>query len=101
MPRTVKEAVKAAAPPFQAKRIREILRESLAIGGITAEIESEPVPLTRLHRFWVISEQFRRMRVAERQAYIWQLVRNTLKPEEQLRISMILPLTPEEYEGRG
>ena len=77
----------------------EALQEGLKKGGIHADVESEAVPGTKLHRVFVISPNFRNVRQGERQDLVWRIADETLPPEHKLRISMILTLTPAEMSG--
>jgi hypothetical protein len=75
------------------------LEEGLKQGGIRAQIDSEPVPGTKLHRVFIISPNFRNVRQGERQDLVWRIADETLQPENKLRISMMLTLTPAETSG--
>jgi len=75
------------------------LRTGLAQAGIKARIRIEPVEETSLSRVLVTSEQFCRLDPSERQDLVWRIIGQSFSPEEQLRISMILTLTPDEVNG--
>ena len=79
--------------------LSEALKKGLKNGGIHAEVESEAVPGTKLHRVVVISPNFRSVRQGERQDLVWRIADEALTPEHKLRISMILTLTPAEMSG--
>src|SRR5438045_973003 len=80
-------------------RIRQSLTEGLALGGIRAKIETESVPGTRLHRVLVTAPLFRTLRPSERQDLVWRIIAETFNYAEQLQISMIMTLTPNEMRG--
>jgi len=82
-----------------ARRIREALRAGLAEGGIEARVETQKVRTTRLHRVIVSAPQFEQLRPSERQDLAWRIIDQRFSPDEQLLISMILTLTPDELEG--
>ena len=82
------------------KRLKDILVSSLKEGGIDAAVKIEPVLLTKLHRVLVTARNFKDMSSSERQNLVWRILDGEFSPEEQLRISMILTLTPEEL-GQG
>ena len=78
------------------QQVMNVLAKDLQKVGIKAKIETEPVRLTKLHRFVVLSEQFKNMRPSERQRVVWGIIEREFDPDEQLRISMILTVTPVE-----
>lgn len=81
-------------------RLRKVLKEELASGGIAAIITTEAVPYTKLLRVMVKAKNFRDMRPSERQDFVWRIVDKHFSVDEQLRISMILTLTPDELAGK-
>ena len=81
------------------QRIRAALASGLNTAGIRAQIRIEPVSRTKLNRVTVLSKQFEKLRPSERQDLVWRIMGHEFRPEEQLRISMILTLTPRELEG--
>ena len=87
------------APAFL-RRLETALVEGLKASGIAADVDSEHVPTTKLHRVTVLAPKFRALRPTERQNLVWRIAEQTLSPDEQLRISMILTLTPDELRGR-
>lgn len=88
-----------AQPYLSADRIRRVLRTGLNQAGIKAAIKIETVQGTSLSRVLVTSEQFRRLDPSERQDLVWRIIDQSFSPEEQLRISMVLTLTPDEANG--
>ncbi|MCX7014633.1 MAG: hypothetical protein NTW86_19125 [Candidatus Sumerlaeota bacterium] len=82
-------------PPFLAN-LKKSLIDVLKENGIVAEVDTEPVPTTRMHRVYVLAPRFKAMRHSERQELVWRIAEKTLPTEDQFRISMILTLTPEE-----
>jgi hypothetical protein len=92
------EVAKKSQPKFIAHFL-EALRDELMQGGIKAEVDSEAVVGTKLHRVIVVSPNFRHVRQGERQDLVWRIADTALPPEYQLRISMILTLTPAEMQG--
>jgi len=88
--------VSRTSPKFL-KRLRDALVNDLRQAGIEdAKIKTEPVRTTKLHRVMVVAEQFKHLRPSERQDLIWRIASQVLTPEEQLRISMIVTVTPDE-----
>ena len=87
------------SPPDFAERLRTSLVEGLKAAGIRAEVQSEAVPMTKLHRVLVLAAKFRHLKQYERQDLVWRIMEKNLSPDEQLRISMILTLTPAEAKG--
>jgi hypothetical protein len=81
-------------------RLKTALVDGLKVGGIAADVDSEPVPTTRLHRVMVLAPKFKALKHTERQNLVWRIAEQTLGPEEQLKISMILTLTPDEAAGK-
>lgn len=88
------------APAFVG-RIRRALTEDLTRAGIPAEVETEAIKGTKLHRVTVIAPKFARLRFSERQAFVWRIVDQALDKREQLFISTILTLTPSEAAGQS
>jgi hypothetical protein len=82
-------------PPFVAE-LKEALGSELKQVGITAKVSFERVPATKLYRFGVLARKFKTMPHSERQNLVWRIADRTLPAEKQIRISMILTLTPEE-----
>ena len=86
------------------KNVETVLTHALKDGlkrvGISAEITCEPVPQTKLRRFSVIAKKFKDMRPAERQDLVWRIAEQVLEPDEQLLVSMILTVTPDELAGK-
>jgi hypothetical protein len=90
--------VKAAPRTFEQKLVRT-LREGLCAAGIEAEVDLEPIRGTKLRRVYVTSPTFEKLRHSERQDLVWRIVGFTFPQEDQLRISMILTLSPRELRG--
>ncbi|HEY8668913.1 MAG TPA: hypothetical protein VIL86_19855 [Tepidisphaeraceae bacterium] len=87
------------APHFL-DRMKSALVEALKANGIPAEVRTEAVPTTRLYRVAVFARKFKALKHSERQSLVWRIVESALSPDEQLRISMILTLTPEEADSK-
>lgn len=93
-------AVKVGNPRNLERVLTEALASGLKKAGIDAEVSSELVPHTKLRRFVVIAKNFKAMRPSERQDLVWRIANQVLVPDEQLLISMILTLTPDELAGK-
>lgn len=91
---------KVKSPPAFLEHMKTALVEKLKAGGIDAEVDTEHVPRTKLHRVLVVAPQFKSMPHYERQDLVWRIAEQTLSPDEQLLVSMILTLTPDECEGK-
>jgi hypothetical protein len=90
-----------APPPF-VERLIHALDAQLKDVGIEAKIDSEPVGgTTKLYRIHVIAGGFEPLGHSERQGLVWRIADRTLSPAEQIKISMILTLTPAECEPNG
>lgn len=85
--------------PAYVRKLIEALQKSLAAAGIRAEIEAEPAPYTRFHRVYIVAPKFKALTPSERQDLVWRIAQQVLTPEEQLRISMLLTVTPQELAG--
>jgi hypothetical protein len=92
---------KVKAPPFPVfvQRLRTALTDTLKDSGIKAEVWAEPVPTTRLYRVWVTAPKFKSLKHSERQSLVWRIAESALPPDEQMRISMIVTMTPQEAQG--
>jgi hypothetical protein len=82
-----------------ARRLQETLTRGLATAGIKAKVKTEPVRTTRLHRVLVTAKKFDELAPSERQNLVWRIIGQNFSPEEQLLISMVLTLTPDELKG--
>ena len=82
-----------------AEKLGQVLVQGLGQAGIPAKVEFEPIPATRLVRVLLTARKFRNLRPSERQDLVWRIVASHFKPDEQLKISMINTLTPEELAG--
>jgi hypothetical protein len=87
------------APPFL-DRLKAALISALAANDISAKVRTERVPTTKLYRVAVLAPKFKEMKHSERQNLVWRIADSALSPDEQLHISMILTLTPDEVEER-
>jgi len=83
------------------ERLEVALREGLERVGITAKVETERVPDTRLHRALVTSPQWQHLGHMDRLEVVWRIVDHAFTRDEQLYISSIWALTPDEIEGKG
>jgi hypothetical protein len=81
-----------------ARRLENHLESQLAIAGIGAEVIFEPVPSTKLHRVYVVADEFRHLTHTERQDLVWRIANEVLKPDERILISIIYTLVPVEME---
>ena len=80
-------------------QLRSALVDDLAKAGIRAKVELEPVPTTRLHRVFVFATEFQALKHSERQNLVWRIADRVLDEDQQLLISMIITLTPNEAKG--
>ena len=81
-------------------RLCAALTEGLGIAGIRgAAITAKRIPPTRLHRVTIEAKAFAPLGFSERQDLVWRIIDRAFSPEDQLRISMILTLTPEEAQN--
>lgn len=82
------------------EQVCQALKEGLKTAGIrSAQVRSEPIPHTKMHRFFVFAKGFENLRPSERQDLVWRAVNREIPRDDQLRISMVLTMTPEEFEG--
>jgi hypothetical protein len=75
------------------------LRTGLKAHGVNPRISSEAAVNGTKWRFCVISDDFSSWLHAERDDAIWRILRESLEPEELLKITMVLPLTGKEAQG--
>jgi hypothetical protein len=59
-------------------------------------VDYEPVAGTKLYRFVVLAPKFKSLRHSERQDLVWRIAQRLLPFDEQILISMILTMTPQE-----
>lgn len=90
---------KVKNPPAFLERLKKALVDGLGAVGIVADVDSEPVPTTKLHRLMVLAPKFKALKHTERQDLVWRIAEQTLSREDQLKVSMILTLTPAEADG--
>ena len=82
-------------------QLKEGIVDGLHTAGIEAEVAVQPVKTTRLYRVTVLAAKFKALKHSERQNLVWRIAERALpSPEDQLRISMIWTLTPDEAEGK-
>ncbi len=81
-------------------RLETARTSSLGKNEITAKVDTEKVPTTKLYRVMVLAPKFKALKHSERQNLVWRIADSALSPDEQLHISMILTLTPDEVKGR-
>lgn len=86
------------APSFLG-RLESALVDGLDANGIRAEVSAEPIRTTRLYRVAVLAPKFKVLKHSERQDLVWRIAERALSPDEMMRISMILTLTPDEVEA--
>jgi hypothetical protein len=82
------------------QKIRAMLIRGLKPGGINPGVKIEAVHGTKLFRVRVLARKFEKLGHSERQDLVWRVIEHELPIEDQLRISMILTLTPDELEGK-
>jgi hypothetical protein len=75
--------------------LKQVLLDGLKKAGLHAVVGFERVPSTKLVRVWVTSAQFKKMMPSERQDLVWRIVGQHFTPDQQLLISMILTLPPD------
>ena len=85
--------------PVFLTQLRNALVDDLAKAGIHAKVELEPVPTTRLHRVFVLAPEFQALKHSERQNLVWRIADRVVDADQQLLISMIITLTPNEAKG--
>ncbi|HEV8608070.1 MAG TPA: hypothetical protein VGQ99_22230 [Tepidisphaeraceae bacterium] len=90
---------KVSKKPAFLAQLRNALVDDLAKAGIHARVELEPVATTKLHRIFVLAPEFRALKHSERQNLVWRIADRVLDPDQQLLISMIITLTPNEAKG--
>ena len=77
--------------------VRKVIEEALKSAGIeVASIEIEPSPAIEKLRIWIVSDEFRRFNLAERQNIVWRVLNQRFQLADLARISMIFTLTTEE-----
>ena len=82
--------------PTHVRKLLGALETALRKAGIRAFIDTERIPATKLHRIVVLTEQFEALSPSERQNLVWRIAQQVLDFDEQLLVSSILTLTPEE-----
>ena len=78
--------------------LQQVLAEGLRDVGLEVTVRVEPIPETRLHRVFVITSQRDRLKPSEWQNVLWRIIHHRLGEDAEFRISMILTLTPEDWE---
>jgi hypothetical protein len=90
--------IKPNIPKFEQKLI-QTLRKGLGDAGIPAQVALERIKGTKLRRVYAISKAFDKLRPSERQDLVWRIISFTFPQEDQLKISMIVTLSPREMRG--
>jgi hypothetical protein len=91
--------LKTKSSPAFLDRLKGALVTVLKANGIEATVDAEPVPTTRLYRVAVLAPKFKNLKPSERQSLVWRITEHAISTDEQMRISMILTLTPDEASG--
>ena len=87
-------------PPSFLESLETALISGLNAAGIRAKVDWEPVPTTKLWRLMVVASKFAALKHYERQDLVWRIASQTLDRDQQLMISMIITMTPDEAAGR-
>ncbi len=87
--------IRESRASFEAE-LKSVLADGLRKSGIEPTIGFQRVPMTKLVRVMVTAPQFRKMMPSERQDLVWRIVSQRFTPDQQLLISMILALLPED-----
>jgi acid stress-induced BolA-like protein IbaG/YrbA len=87
----------AASDNF-ADRVKKTLKADLGKSGLEVDVQTEAIPNTRLHRVIIVSRQLQELGPAERQDLVWRIMGEHFSRDEQLRVSMILTLAPDEID---
>lgn len=74
----------------------EALATALKDGFPDAQVDMERIGRTNRYRFAVISPRFQRMDHPKRQNLVWDIAERVLKPQELLRVGLILTLRPDD-----
>ena len=85
-----------AKPPELIGRLLDKLVKDLSAVNIHVQTGAEQIPGTGLYRVYVIGKKLAALRPSERQDLVWRIANQELDQKEQLRISTIFTLTPEE-----
>jgi hypothetical protein len=92
--------VKDTPRPSLPDRVISALKAGLKTSGFAVEgVEIEPIKGTKLFRVTVVARGFDKIWVTERQDLVWRILDQSLSPAEQLRISMVVTLSPSEVVG--
>lgn len=91
---------RATAGGTFAEKLKKALKTELKNVGIDSKVDYEKVPHTKLYRFIVLASGFQAMWHSERQSMVWRIAERTLSEPEQLQISGILTMTPDEFNGK-
>lgn len=81
-------------------RLVDAIRNGLAAAGIAAQVRTEPIRGTKLHRVYATAPAFKKLQHSERQGLVWRIVDASFPSDERFRISMIRTLTPDELTGK-
>lgn len=81
------------------ERLQTEIVAGLAERGIDAEVSIQPVPDVNMYRVFASSPRFRNLWASERQDMIWKVLEERFNRSDVLRISAVVPLTPDEIEG--
>jgi stress-induced morphogen len=85
--------------PSYIEGLERAIVERLKNAGIEAEVHTEPVRLTKMHRLYVVSAQFQHVKYTERQRLVWEITDGVLPPDKRFLVN-IYTLTPDEAEGK-
>jgi stress-induced morphogen len=83
--------------PAFVRRLKQVLKPSLARMKIHADVHVEDVEGLPLKRVYVVAKEFARLRGGERHDIVWRILEEDLSRDERFFISMVATLTPDEY----
>lgn len=82
--------------------VQKVIESALEGSGIrTAKIEMDPTPAQEKLRVWIVSDEFNRFTIAERQDMIWRALNSRFPLSELVKIGMVFTLTPKEFDDPG
>jgi stress-induced morphogen len=100
MPRTVSQRKKTVTQSDSLEeRLVKVIKDGLKAYNIRAKVEVQPTTIANTFDIWVISKDFEGSLLSDRDALVWQIMKEQFDNAELMRVLMIFAITPREARG--
>jgi stress-induced morphogen len=81
------------------ERLVKVIKDGLKAYNIRAKVEVQPTTIANTYDIWVISKDFEGSLLSDRDALVWQIMKEQFDNAELMRVLMIFAITPREARG--